>query len=63
MCHVLRGEGLHRASVVVITSSCIKQWGELMGPQKGKDFLCKELNWVPFPHCAWGLPCLKSALP
>jgi len=57
---VLRGEGLHRVSAVVVIGSCIRQRGELMGPQKGKNFLCTELRQVPFPHLAWDLPYLVS---
>lgn len=45
-CCVLRGEGLHRVSVVVVISSCIRQCGEKMGVQKGKTCLCVELHWV-----------------
>lgn len=40
ICCVLRGEGLHKVSVVVVISSCIRQLGETMGLQKGKTSLC-----------------------
>lgn len=60
---VLRGEGPHSISAVVAVSSSIRQWGELMGPQKWNYFLGAELHWVQFLPLAWDLPYLKSALP
>lgn len=60
---VLRGEGPHSISAVVAVSSSIRQWGELMGPQKWNYFLGAELHRVQFLPLAWDLPYLKSALP
>lgn len=42
ICCVLRGEGLHKVSVVVLTSSYIGQFGET----EREDLPLRELHWV-----------------